>query len=116
MPAVNQIAHILVCTGGACTGTGQVPAPAPPPVDRLKLRWKTARWYGRVHLTFTGCLGRCGTPSQALIVHARGAIGFGGIADPGWWDELGDWAGAVVAAGRWLDPQSLDRHRIQPWA
>jgi len=70
-----------------------------------------------MHLTFTGCLGRCDRPAQVLISHADGGLVFAGIDNPSWWDGLIVWAECCAAANRILDPpESLTRHLDHPWS
>lgn len=105
------LAQILVCTGPSC-----LPGRGGPPVEALKAAWKQRRLYGRIHLAFTGCLGRCDRPAQMLICRPEGTQSFAAIEGRNAWDALASWASASVAAGRLLDlPCELDRHRDHPW-
>ncbi len=105
------LAQVLVCTGGAC-----LPLAGGPPVERLKAAWKERRLYGRMHLTFTGCLGRCDRPAQVLISHDVGSLVLAGIAEAQRWDALIDWAAACTTAERVLAlPDTLLLNLDQPW-
>jgi len=108
---MSLLAQVVVCTGGACS-----PVCGGPPVDALKRRWKASQLYGRVHLTFTGCLGRCDRPAQVLISSRDGSRWFSAIDDPSWWDTLSVWAESCSAGGRLLPmPPELNQYS-QPWS
>ena len=66
-------AHIFICTGPTCSANCDRDGNSKPPIDveELKKQWKEKGLYGAVHLTFAGCLGRCNTANQALIVSAQ---------------------------------------------
>jgi hypothetical protein len=105
------LAQVLVCIGKSC-----LPSSGGPPVESLKAQWKEGRLYGRIHLTFTGCLGRCDRPAQMLICHPSGTFSFAGITNPESWDALASWASASTQAGRLLAfPSALQRHLDHPW-
>ena len=65
-----NLAHLFICTGPTCSASTDRDGNAKPPIDTeaLKMLWKEHALYGVVHLTFAGCLGRCNTANQALIV------------------------------------------------
>jgi hypothetical protein len=105
------LAQVLVCTGRSC-----LPSSSGPPVESLKAQWKQRRLYGRIHLTFTGCLGRCDRPAQMLICHPSGTLSFAAINSQDAWDALASWASASTAADRLLDlPFELQGCLDHPW-
>ena len=82
--------------------------------DSLKQRWKDEGLYGVVHLTFAGCLGRCNTANQAMLVSHDKPHYFMKLDAHSAADALVQWAVAAKTTGRLPPfPDELNRATYQ---
>ena len=70
------LAHLLLCTGPACSLDKNRSGEPKTPIDAkgLVARWKELRLYRGIHLTLTGCLGQCNRANQATLMSSQHVI------------------------------------------
>jgi cobaltochelatase CobN len=68
------------------------------PREWLKTEWRKRLLPGKVHLTFSGCVGPCDISNVVVIVTDERTIWLGGIDRQSQFSELADWASACLEA------------------
>lgn len=97
---------MIVCEGCCC---GRVDKGHPEvPREWLKTEWRKRLLPGKVHLTFSGCVGPCDVSNVVMIVTEQRTVWLGGLDRKSQFAELADWASACDRAGAAVPlPQAL---------
>ncbi len=110
---VQLVGNLFVCSranGNCCCGwveKGRMPFDNSLWSDE----WERRRIRGRLHLTFSGCLGPCAVGNNALLQIWDRSIWFKDLNSPELAPAVFDYAEAMLAAGVVLPvPEALDRH------
>lgn len=93
-----MLAHLLICTGPACSRSEDRSGVNKEPIDTqgLVARWKALRLYRGIHLTLTGCLGQCNRANQATLLNSDKVIYLEHLSNNIDVDNLVHWASACV--------------------
>ncbi len=99
------LAHLLICTGPACSLDKNRSGEPKAPIDAkgLVARWKELRLYRGIHLTLTGCLGQCNRANQATLLSSEHVIYLEHLDRTIDMDDLVNWALCCVREER-LNP------------
>jgi cobaltochelatase CobN len=108
--STGTLAHLMICTGPACSDHVSRDGNGKPPINArgLVARWKAHRLYRSIHLTLTGCLGQCKRANQAVLLTSAATIYIERIEHDADADQLVNWGLACAEAGELLPlPPSL---------
>lgn len=114
------LAHLLICTGPACTRCTDRDGHEKLPIDAKALvaRWKKYRLYRGVHLTLTGCLGQCGRANQASLLSSGKVVYLEHLDHEADVERLVNWALRSINEDRLAPlPKALKRkcyQRLEP--
>jgi hypothetical protein len=107
----KRLAQVIVCEGCCC---GRVDKGHPEvPREWLKTEWRKRLLPGKVHLTFSGCVGPCDISNVVMVVTERQTVWLGGLDRQSQFAELADWASACARADEAIPlPWALEHLRF----
>jgi hypothetical protein len=107
----KRLAQVIVCEGCCC---GRVDKGHPAvPREWLKTEWRKRLLPGKVHLTFSGCVGPCDISNVVMVVTEQQTVWLGGLDRQSHFADLADWASACARAGAAVPlPRALEHLRF----